>query len=110
MKNLVWYNNILNNILVYYFLFIYNIMNIDYDEHNNSLWFKAKSIVNYIITNYHKFILLILAFFIIYFVDYISNINAFIYNSQVVSGLTILKTHANPMQSQMKISKKKKRK
>jgi hypothetical protein len=46
-----------------------------YKENNISL------IVNYIIENYHKFILLIFVFVIIYFVDYISNINAIIYGS-----------------------------
>jgi len=39
------------------------------------------SVLNYVIQNYHKFILLILVFLIIYFVDYISNINAVIYGS-----------------------------
>jgi len=104
MKNLVWHNNnILNNILVYYFLFIYNIMNIDYDDHDESLWFNVKSTVNYLITNYYKFILLILVFFIIYFVDYISNINAFIYNSQAIPGLISLKTPTPPLERQKKI-------
>jgi len=35
--------------------------------------------INYIMQNYHKFFLLIFVFVIIYFVDYISNINAIIY-------------------------------
>ena len=72
-------------------------MNIDYDEHDDSLWFELKSTINYIIINYHKFILLILAFFIIYFVDYISNINAFLYNSQTIPGLTNIKTPTIPL-------------
>ena len=37
------------------------------------------SILDYVIENYHKFFLLILVFVIIYFVDYITNINAVIY-------------------------------
>ena len=84
-------------------------MNIDYDEDDNSLWFKASSIINYIIINYHKFILLIIAFFIIYFVDYISNINAFIYSSQSIPVLTNLKTQILPLKLP-KQSKKNRRK
>ena len=72
-------------------------MNIGYDEDDNSLWFKVNSTINYIITNYHKFILLIVAFFIIYFVDYISNINAFIYSGQYIPVLTNLKTPLKPL-------------
>jgi hypothetical protein len=83
-------------------------MNIDYDDHDESLWFNVKYTVNYLITNYYKFILLILVFFIIYFVDYISNINAFIYNSQAIPGLTSLKTPTPPLQTQIKMSKKNK--
>ena len=36
--------------------------------------------LNYVITNYHKFLLLILVFLIVYFTDYISNINSMIYS------------------------------
>jgi|688.fasta_scaffold163262_3 hypothetical protein len=75
-------------------------MDIDYNKnevHDNSLWFEIKSTINYIITNYHKFILLILAFFIIYFVDYISNMNAFLYNGKYIPGLTSLKTPTPPL-------------
>ena len=72
-------------------------MNIDYDEDDNSLWFKVNSTINYIITNYHKFILLILAFFIIYFVDYISNINACIYSGQYIPMLTNFKRPIIPL-------------
>lgn len=78
-------------------------MNIDYDEHDESLWFNVKSTIDYFITNYYKFILLILVFFIIYFVDHISNINAFIYGGQVIPGLTSLKTPTPPLQIQKKI-------
>jgi hypothetical protein len=78
-------------------------MNIDYDEHDESLWFNVKSTIDYFITNYYKFILLILVFFIIYFVDHISNINAFIYGGQVIPGLTSLKTPTPPLQKQTKI-------
>lgn len=38
------------------------------------------SVLNYIITNYHKFLLLILVFLIVYFTDYISNINTMTYS------------------------------
>ena len=77
-------------------------MNIDYDDEENSLWVELKDTINYIITNYHKFILLIIAFFIIYFVDYVSNINAFLYNGQSILGL---QTPTSPLQSQIKIQK-----
>jgi hypothetical protein len=85
-------------------------MNIDYDEHDESLWFNVKSTINYLITNYYKFILLILVFFIIYFVDHISNINTFIYSGQVIPGLTSLKTPTPPLQTQNKIKFNKKNK
>lgn len=39
------------------------------------------SVLNYIITNYHKFLLLILVFLIVYFTDYISNINTMTYSA-----------------------------
>jgi hypothetical protein len=84
-------------------------MNIDYDEDDNSLLSKVTSTINYIITNYHKFILLILAFFIIYFVDYISNINALIYSSQSIPVLSNLKTQILPLKLP-KQSKKNRRK
>jgi len=49
----------------------------DYEE--LSIW-DLNSIINYIKDNYIQFLLLILVFFIIYIVDYISNINAMIFS------------------------------
>ena len=48
-----------------------------------NIW-DINSIINYLINHYDKFLLLILAFFIIYIVDHISNINAAIYGVQSV--------------------------
>jgi len=84
-------------------------MNIDYDEDDESLWFNIKSTINYLITNYYKFILLILVFFIIYFVDYISNINAFIYGGQVIPELTSLKRPTLTLHRQKKNKNKQKK-
>jgi hypothetical protein len=73
-----------------------------------------KSVINYIIINYHKFILLLLVGVIIYFVDYITHINTFIYGSQqVVPGLASLATPTPPnkikMPKQKGLSKKNRR-
>ena len=43
-----------------------------------------KDSINYIITNYHKFLLLIFAGVIIYFVDHITYINSIIYSTPSV--------------------------
>jgi hypothetical protein len=50
-------------------------------EDNNSELnvYDLYSIIKYIINNYEKFILLLLVFIIIYFIDYITNINAILY-------------------------------
>jgi hypothetical protein len=58
-------------------------------------------IFDYIIQNYHKFILLILVFLIIYFVDYISNINVIIYGSSQIPMVI-----NNNISKDIKISKK----
>jgi hypothetical protein len=76
------------------------------DDDDDFSFSNIKSIINYIITNYHKFILLLLVGVIIYFVDYITHINAFIYGSQqVVPGLTSLATPTPP--NKIKIPKQK---
>ena len=69
------------------------------DNLNNETMFSdIKDSINYIITNYHKFLLLIFAGVIIYFVDHITYINSIIYSSPSVipslpglSGLPSLK-------------------
>ena len=64
------------------------------------------SALNYIITNYHKFLLLILVFLIIYFTDYISNINTMIYSPiPIIPNISNLQNLQN---SNIKIKKSKK--
>ena len=61
-------------------------VNDDYDEFN--IW-DIRSIIHYIITNYEKFLLLLVVIVIIYTVDYISNINAIIFSvPQILPGIT----------------------
>ena len=66
--------------MVYYFLFNYIMkesIDVDYEDfsvHNFT------SIISYIKNNYIQFLLLILVFFIVFIVDYISNINAIIFS------------------------------
>ena len=61
-------------------------INDDYDEFN--IW-DIRSIIHYIITNYEKFLLLLVVIVIIYTVDYISNINAIIFSvPQILPGIT----------------------
>ena len=55
------------------------------DNLNNETMFSdIKDSINYIITNYHKFLLLIFAGVIIYFVDHITYINSIIYSTPSV--------------------------
>jgi hypothetical protein len=55
------------------------------DNFNNETMFSdIKNTINYVITNYHKFLLLIFAVVIIYFVDHITYINSIIYSSPSV--------------------------
>ena len=61
------------------------------------------SALNYIMTNYHKFLLLILVFLIVYFTDYISNINAMIY-----SPIPIIPNVSNIPNSNINMKKSKK--
>jgi hypothetical protein len=64
------------------------------------------SVFNYIITNYHKFILLILVFLIIYFVDYISYINTMIYTPMAIP--TVPNISVNNNNNNVNIKKPKK--
>ena len=67
------------------------------------------SALNYIITNYHKFLLLILVFLIIYFTDYISNINTMIYSPiPIIPNISNLQNLQNLQNSNIKIKKSKK--
>ena len=49
------------------------------DDESDLSIYDFNSIINYIKNNYVQFLLLFLVFFIIYTVDYISNINTIIY-------------------------------
>ena len=68
------------------------------------------SIINYVITNYHKFLLLIFVGVIIYYVDHITYINSLIYSSpSSIPGLASLKTPTPPL-NHIKKSEKRSRK
>lgn len=58
------------------FLFVYNMDNIEQHIMNHDEDF---SLIDYVRENYIGLLLLVLAFFIIYLVDYISRINALIF-------------------------------
>jgi hypothetical protein len=49
------------------------------NSENEEELFSLKSLIEYVNENFYGLILLILAFFIIYFVDYISHINALMF-------------------------------
>jgi len=105
VKNLDWFNKIIyyDVILVYYlfyvnyFLFIYSIMdNFNYNNETESILSNIKNSINYVIENHHKFILLVLVFVIIYFVDYITYINSILYAAPPIPGLPSLNTPPIP--------------
>ena len=62
----------------------------NYNNGSDTIFSNIKNIINYIIENHHKFILLLFVFVIIYFVDYIAYINGILY---APPGLPSLKTH-----------------
>ena len=54
------------------------------DSYNNDTFLSnIKDSINYVIENRDKFILLLLVFGIIYFVDYITYINGILYNGNL---------------------------
>ena len=55
--------------------------NYNYNNDSNSTLSNIKNIIIYVIENHHKFVLLILVFVIIYFVDYITYLNTLIYGT-----------------------------
>jgi hypothetical protein len=63
------------------------------DINNNNDFSDITHIISYIVENHHKFLLLLFVFVIIYFVDYITHINAMLYGVTAVPGLPNLKTH-----------------
>ena len=68
------------------------------DSYNNETIFSnIKDSINYVIENYHKFLLLLFAFVIIYFVDYITHINTLLYSSApLIPGLNSQNPQLNP--------------
>jgi hypothetical protein len=65
----------------------------NFNSNDDFSFSNIKSVINYVIINYEKFILLLLVGIIIYFVDYITHINAFLYGAQhPIPGLTSLAT------------------
>ena len=55
--------------------------NYNYNNGFDSTLSNIKNIIIYVIENHHKFVLLILVFVIIYFVDYITYLNTLIYGT-----------------------------
>lgn len=65
----------------------------NFNSNDDFSFTNIKSVINYIIINYEKFLLLLLVCVIIYFVDYITHINGFIYGGQqIIPGLASLAT------------------
>ena len=65
----------------------------NFNSNDDFSFTNIKSVINYIIINYEKFLLLLLVCVIIYFVDYVTHINGFIYGGQqVIPGLASLAT------------------
>ena len=55
--------------------------NYNYNNGFDSTLSNIKNIIIYVIENHHKFVLLILVFVIIYFVDYITYLNTLVYGT-----------------------------
>ena len=65
----------------------------NFNSNDDFSFTNIKSVINYIIINYEKFLLLLLVCVIIYFVDYITHINTFLYRGpQIIPGLASLAT------------------
>ena len=68
--------------------------------------FSLQSLIQYVYTNFFGLLLLILTFFIVYFVDYISQLNSAIFSMQApMHGIT----NKNQYYSPIKMSKKTKK-
>ena len=71
---------------IIFILFYYN-MNID-SEYMDLDLFDVDSVIQYILSNYTQFLLLLLVFIIIYVVDYISNVNNILFSAtQIIPGI-----------------------
>jgi hypothetical protein len=76
--------------------------NYNYNNESDSVFLNIKNTITYIIENHHKFVLLILVFVIIYFVDYITYINGMLYGVTSPPGLSSLKTSIHHIKKQSK--------
>ena len=74
-----------------------------YNYNNDTILSNIKVSINYVIENRDKFLLLLLVFGIIYFVDYITYINTIIYSGNSVAALPSLKTPTPPLHHLPKI-------
>jgi hypothetical protein len=72
--------------------------NYNYNNDSDSIFLNIKSIINYVIENHDKFVLLLFVFIIIYFVDYITYINGMLYGATSPPGLPSLKTSVTHLQ------------
>lgn len=62
--------------------------NYNYNNDSDSILSTIKNAISYVIENHEKFVLLVLVFVIIYFVDYITYLNTLIYGTTSPLGVT----------------------
>lgn len=62
--------------------------NYNYNNNSDSILSTIKNGISYVIENHEKFVLLVLVFVIIYFVDYITYLNTLIYGTTSPLGAT----------------------
>ena len=62
--------------------------NYNYNNNSDSILSTIKNAISYVIENREKFVLLVLVFVIIYFVDYITYLNTLIYGATSPLGAT----------------------
>ncbi len=77
----------------------------NYNNGSDTFFSNIQNIINYIIENHHKFVLLLFVFIIIYFVDYITYINGILYGVTAPPGLPSLKTHIQHIKNPKKKGK-----
>ena len=59
-----------------------------YSEDTDIDFFDINSVIQYVLSNYTQFLLLLLVFIIIYVVDYISNVNNILFSAtQIIPGI-----------------------
>ena len=62
--------------------------NYNYNNDSDSILSNIKNVISYVIENHEKFVLLVLVFVIIYFVDYITYLNTIVYGANSPLGAT----------------------